>query len=135
MRPHFSGFSLIQTVRSHMSAKLHLAIFFVCCAFGIASMASASFYTDDFDTNTSASWTTNASTGNNAATFSYDYSAVGIPSAPHSVGGSTKGLKLEANYNGRPAAAAFTGLSVSPTGQNFTGNYVLHADVWLNFLG
>lgn len=104
----------------------------------LASQAQAQLlFSDNFDSNTSASWAVNKSTGANAndagsvAAFAFDYSTVGIPSAPRSTGGSTSGLKLQANL----AGGIFSGLSVSPTGQSFAGDYVLSFDMWMNFNG
>ena len=93
---------------------------------------SAPIYSDDFDSGASgANWTTNASTGDNVADFAFDYSTVGIPSAPHSTGGTTIGLKMQSNRNAH--TAGYTGVSVSPTGLGLSGDYELHADVWLNY--
>jgi hypothetical protein len=97
-----------------------------------ASIGSAQLFADNFDTDTSASWTVNKS-GNaagNIATFAWDYSTYGIPTAPNS-GGSTLGLRLQANVTG----GVFSGLSASPIGQSFSGDYELRVDVWMNFLG
>lgn len=100
----------------------------------LGTQAQAQLFSDNFDSNTSSSWTVNASaTGNHPATFAFDYSTVGIPSAPRSTGGSTSGLKLQANLPG--GAAFFGGVSVSPNGQSFTGSYVLSFDMWMNFNG
>jgi hypothetical protein len=55
---------------------------------------------------------------------------VGIPSAPGS-GGTTSGLKLLANLGD----GVFSGLSVSPAGQSFTGNYQVRFQAWQNFNG
>jgi hypothetical protein len=68
--------------------------------------------------------------------FNYDYSTVGIPSAPNSTGGSTTGLKLQANL----FSAALGGFSVSPNGLDIrnlsaTGNYVVKFDHWANTVG
>lgn len=59
---------------------------------------------------------------------------MGIPSAPNSLGGSTRGLKLGANLLGQ-TTPALAGISVSPTGQSFTGDYYLRFDWWHNWLG
>lgn len=97
----------------------------------------ASVFFDDFDMDTSAAWVVNKATGANAndagnrAYFSFDYSAVGIPSAPNSVGHTTLGLKLQANVTG----GIFSGLSVSPAGRSFAGDYVLRFDLWQNYNG
>ena len=92
-------------------------------------------YSDSFDTNTGANYTVNSSGGNNAATFGFDYSSVGIPAAPNS-GGTTSGLKLEANYlNSNDATEIFSGISVSPTGLSVTGDFDVTFDVWQNSIG
>ena len=104
-----------------------------------ARFASAQVvYSEDFDSGATvgSGWNINlpGTAANNAATFGFDYSTVGIPSAPHSVGGSTIGLKLEANFSaGTPTSA--NGLSVSPIGQSFTGDFLMQVDVWQNFNG
>ena len=98
-------------------------------------------YTENFDTDASGRWTflseAPADTGpadayGNEADFFFDYSTIGIPAAPRSAGGTTRGLKMEANV---PGTARFTGGSASPIGQAFTGDYTLRADVWQNFNG
>ncbi len=100
----------------------------------LGTQTQAQLFSDNFESNTSSSWTVNASaTGNHPATFAFDYSTVGIPSAPRSTGGSTSGLKLQANLPG--GAAFFGGVSGSPNGQSFTGSYVLSFDMWMNFNG
>ena len=92
-------------------------------------------YTENFDTDHTANWIVNNNgQGVNAANFFFNYSTVGIPSAPHSTGGSTIGLKLGANLGG-VATASLAGISVSPLGQSFTGNYTLKFDWWHNWLG
>jgi hypothetical protein len=92
-------------------------------------------YVDNFDVDTSANYTINSSGGNNAATFAYDYSAVGIPAAPNS-GGTTSGLKLEANYlNSNDASEVFSGISVSPTGFSVNGDFDVTFDLWQNSIG
>jgi hypothetical protein len=104
---------------------------------GIISFASFSpvatgqiLYSENFDVDHTANWTANSSGGNNAANFFFDYSTIGIPSAP-SAGGTTRGLKLEANYSG----GVFSGISASPNGQSFSGSYTVSFDIWWNFIG
>lgn len=118
-----------------MKYTKHLSAFGIAGAVLVsASNVSAQLFSDDFDSGTSgANWTVNKSgnpTGNNA-NFTFDYSSLGIPSAPNSLGGSTVGLRLEANTTG----GIFSGLSVSPTGQSFLGDYRLRFDMWENFNG
>jgi hypothetical protein len=92
----------------------------------------APVFADNFDTNSAALWTLNrSSVANTRAAFAYDYAGYGIPSAPNSAGGTTKGVKFEANFTGAGVAA----LSISPIGQKFSGNYRLHYDLWINANG
>ena len=65
---------------------------------------------------------------------------MGIPAAPGS--SDTLGLRLRANVPGTAAAPvttrpaqALSGLSVSPTGQNFGTSYQLTFYAWSNFFG
>ena len=114
-------------------------------------------FTDDFDADHTANWTVNQGPtdyndpdgdvggdfSSNQAKFFFDYSTVGIPSAPHSTGGTTRGLKIMANQDGDfdgitpvdPTNSNLTGITVSPTGQGFTGDYKLTFDWWTNFSG
>jgi hypothetical protein len=111
----------------------------LACGAVIAALPMAAdaaiVFNDAFESNTSANYVVHSSGGNNAATFAYDYSAVGIPSAPNS-GGTTSGLKLEANYlNANNATEIFSGLSVSPIGFSVTGNFDVKFDLWQNSIG
>src|SRR4051794_5318924 len=106
--------------------------------------SAAILYSDNFNVDSSGSWTQNKAPTANAATqqatFAYDYSAMGIPPAPGS--GDTLGLRLRANIpivsgnevTTRPAGVT-SGLSVSPTGQNFGANYQATFYAWSNFNG
>lgn len=99
--------------------------------------AIATAFADNFDVDTSAGWSVFYGTTDvtrDQATFAYDYSADGIPAAPRSAGGTTKGLKLEANVINL-GSALFSGLSASPTGQSFTGDFRLRVDWWANYPG
>jgi hypothetical protein len=117
-------------------------LLFVAAAATLASQASSSsaavLFSDDFNVNSSANWTVNvAPTGSTtqSAQFAFDYSAFGIPAAPGS--SDTLGLRLRANVPAdttRPAGVA-SGLSVSPTGQNFGTSYHLSFYAWSNFNG
>lgn len=102
-------------------------------ALGLPALQAQTLFSDDFDANSAAQWTVSTSDAgaDTFATFAYDYSADGIPSAPNSAG-TTRGLKFTAN-NALPAAAA--GLSASPSGQLFTGDYELRFDLWMNANG
>jgi hypothetical protein len=110
-----------------------------------AARGQAVLFSETFDTDPTANWTVNSFIGGttasggsaaNAADFFFDYSTAGIPAAPNSTGGSTRGLKLQANITGTgPTAGLPPGVSVSPTGQSFTGDYSLRFDWWTNFIG
>jgi hypothetical protein len=121
---------------------------FICFAIlGIcASPASAAtLYSANFNLpSDSSGWTVNVAPTANAATqqatFGFDYSTMGIPPAPG--GADTLGLRLRANIpivsgvevTTRPAGVT-SGLSVSPTGQNFGSDYVATFYAWSNFNG
>lgn len=105
----------------------------LACAGQLAQGSAQSLFSDDFDTNTSANWSIYTSQADTAVVFAYDYSADGIPPAPHS-NGTTFGVKFTANMvAGQSPEAA--GLNIVPQGQNFTGDYVLKFDLWLNANG
>src|SRR5688500_5066955 len=100
-------------------------------------------YMEDFDVDHTANWITdNPPIGYNAAItmtkpqdftadIFFDYSTVGIPSAPNSTGGTTRGMKLQADL----FSDALGGGSVSPKDQNFTGDYSVRFDLWTNTVG
>lgn len=93
-----------------------------------ASTPAQTLFSNGLDS--SAGWTINASGANDVALFGFDYSTVGVPPSPNG-GGSTIGLKLQANL----AGGVQSGVSVSPTGQAFTGDYQLRFDLWQNYNG
>jgi hypothetical protein len=106
--------------------------------FSIAAVVAQSSFgqivlNDDFDSNSTANWVVNLGGGNNAANLFFDYSTIGIPSAPNSVGGSTYGAKLSANLG--PTTGFSGGVSISPLGGSFLGDYILTFDMWINFNG
>lgn len=88
-------------------------------------------FEDDFDTNSATRWVTHRSSSDTRVTFHYDYSTMGIPPAPHAVGGSTRGVKFEANLTNAAAAA----INLSPLGQIFPGDFKLRFDLWINANG
>lgn len=99
---------------------------------GVATLTMNGFFTpvfaDDFDTDSSAGWALNRSSTDSRVSFAYNYAGYGIPTAPHSTGGTTKGVKFEANVSLATVAA----LNISPIGQSFSGNYRLRYDLWMN---
>jgi len=92
--------------------------------------ASAALFAEDFNNDHTANWTVNdPGLSDIIADFHYDYSAIGIPAAPN--GSSTFGLKMTCNNSG----GVFSGFSVSPLGQSFTGAYRVSFDMWQNYAG
>jgi len=69
-----------------------------------------------------------------SAVFGFDYSAVtyptNIPSAPNSVGGTTRGLRLSIN---KDATGASSTVQLYPTDYGYEGDFSLTCDVWLNW--
>jgi len=107
-----------------------LIILGVLAATVSAGSTSASLYNENFDVDPTANWTVNdPGLSDVLADFHYDYSAIGVPSAPNGTG--TRGLKLTANNSG----GVFSGFSVSPNGQSFSGNYSVSFDMWQNYVG
>jgi hypothetical protein len=98
----------------------------------VAEQVSAALFTDDFNSLASGANYVAVSTDptSSFATFAYDYSEMGIPSAPNS-GGSTLGVKLDANSVTPNAAEAITLHTVA----SFTGDYRVKFDGWLNVNG
>lgn len=95
-----------------------------------AFVSAAELYSENFDADHSAAWTVNdPGLSDYIADFYYDYSAIGVPAAPN--GSGTRGLKMTCNNSG----GVFSGISVSPTGQSFTGNYTVSFDMWQNYAG
>jgi hypothetical protein len=116
----------------NMNPNPKLALLLVSVATASVSHAQSVLFSENFDTDHSANWTVNSTAGGvNPVNFLFDYSSVGIPSAPNSTGASTLGLKLQANTSG----GVFGGVSVSPVGQSFSGDYELRFDMWMNFNG
>ena len=90
-------------------------------------------FTDDFDLDHTANWAVKFSTNDVFTDFFFDYSTVAIPSAPHSTGSTTRGMKLKAHLG--TYLSTLVGVSVSPLNVGFTGDYRLRFDMWYNFNG
>lgn len=98
-------------------------------AIALATPAMAQPYSENFEIDPTANWTVNNGPSDSAANFFFDYSSVGIPAAPGGVG--TRGMKLQANLSN----GVFSGMSASPNGQSFSGDYTVRFDWWANFNG
>lgn len=113
-------------------------VLFICAAvssaaFSLASTSSAqTLFEDNFDSGLSEfNWMSRLSGADAFADFAFDYSTIGIPAAPHSTGGTTMGMRFLVNQS----AGAFQGISASPIGQSFEGDFKIQFDLWLNFVG
>ncbi len=67
------------------------------------------------------------------AEFHYDYSVLGIPPAPNSAGGTTRGVKFTVNNN--DDVPDTSGVSAYPKGRTFSGDYALRVDMWMGYNG
>ena len=131
------------TVR-HLCFFLAIAVA-ISAAISSSNAPAATLYSANFDSSTDiAGWNVNkaptANAANQGAITGFDYSAFGIPPAPG--GSTTLGMRLRSNVPGGDAAPVTTrpagttsGLSVSPTGQNFGTSYQATFYAWSNFNG
>lgn len=112
----------------------------VVSALPILAVAGAhAQFVDNFDAGTSAAnWTQVSANADVDVNYAYDYSTYPgganqflIPSAPNSIGGTTIGTRLSVNN----ALAARTAVNLFPTGFNFSGDYRLQFDMWMNYNG
>ncbi|MEY2408745.1 MAG: hypothetical protein QOF48_1415 [Verrucomicrobiota bacterium] len=96
--------------------------------------AACVLYSDDFESDSSANWILRFGANNGVrdggATFSFDYSSLMIPSAPHSIGGTTRGVQLQVNKDATGSSAA---VNIYPASGSFHGNYAVRADMFLSF--
>ncbi len=130
--------NLTQThLRYHNARALSLALAAAASlTLAGAARAQTQVYSENFeiDHSNDGTWVTNTVGGYNPVNVYFDYSTVGIPPAPHSAGGTTHGLKLQANLD--PVVQIFpSGSSMSPSGFSITENFEMHWDWWLNFNG
>ena len=90
-------------------------------------------FSDNFNTDTSTSWRANvADPADGFVEFAWDYGTLaGIPPAPATTDGTTKGLRMRCGN----VFPQISGLSVSPLNGNFTGDYRLKFDLWINYNG
>jgi hypothetical protein len=92
--------------------------------------AGTVLFSDNFDLDSSAQWQVNAADPSDCfVDFAWNYSDAGIPLAPG--GGTAKGLRMRCGNT----ILQIDGLSVSPIGGNFTNNYRLRFDLWINYNG
>jgi hypothetical protein len=125
----------------HLCSLICLAILGFC-----ASTASAAIlYSDDFNSNTSASYNTFITAGatgaSGDATFAYDYGAapgsggLSMPVAPHTTDSTTLGLRVRTD-NLQSSVGTVVGATVVATKTlSLPASYKLQVDVWDNYIG
>ena len=103
------------------------------CLLASQSASAAVVLSDNFNSGASSANYTVVSTDLTSSfpTFAYDYSAMGIPSAPSSGDSSTLGVKLDANFSAPNAAEGVTLF----TNASLSGDYTVKFDAWLNVNG
>ena len=102
--------------------------------------ASAQIFTDDFDdTMGEDRWSTPFFSSelvppvfDGNVNYQFDYSTLGIPAAPHTVGGTTVGLGLQSNITDQPVDEG-EALGVSPLIGSLPADYVITADVFMYY--
>ena len=96
--------------------------------------SAATVFSDDFSSvaGSSPNYTVVTSDATSSfPTYAYDYSAMGIPSAPNTTDGSRLGLKLDANLSAPGAAESLTLHTVN----SYAGDYSVKFDAWINVNG
>ena len=117
----------------------------VCCAATLlpSALNAQVIYSDDFHNPLDAAnynvFITAGATGPSSdATFYYDYSALGIPSAPNTTDGSTRGLRLRVDNLQSSVGTVVGAVEVATTSvslPSLPSQYVISADVWGNYIG
>ncbi len=117
--------------------KQHLILGLVGTVLGLPVIAQPVLFSDNFDSDTAAHWDvlngSNSGVPDFTAEFHYDYSRLGIPPAPNSVGGTTRGVKFTVNNNDEIADTA--AVNAYPKGRSFSGDYALRVDMWMGYNG
>lgn len=104
---------------------------------GDASTAvGQALFFDDFNTDSSGNYSIVSTSDDVETNFAFDYSTLGIPSAPHTPDGSTLGLQMKANIedpdgDGTDVREALT----LHTNQQFSGSIMVRFDMWMNANG
>jgi hypothetical protein len=121
----------------HTAMRMRLTATLAAGSLACNAMAQTLIYSENFDTDHSSdgTWVANVTAvGYNPVNLFFDYSSVGIPPAPNSTNGTTRGLKLQANLD--PAVQAFpAGANASPAGFSIAQNFEMRWDWWLNYNG
>jgi hypothetical protein len=116
-----------------MSARTTSLPLFLSLGAITAAVAGAQtpFITDDFETDTSANYTiVDDGAPNGTQMFAFDYGAAGIPTAPRSAPGTSKGLRLTAN----DSIGAVDGWSLFHNTTVSDPHYRLIVDAYMNYI-
>ena len=118
--------------------RLVFVLMLLCFCLGPVACATAGepsvWFSDDFDNGDSVdNWLVLSAGGDYTADFAFDYSTRGIPTAPHSSGGTTIGLQLTVNNN--DAVGMQDAVSVYPIEVELRHSRVLKFDMWMNYNG
>ncbi len=111
--------------------KLFSSLLTIALVAGGAGSALAGILADDFEVDSSASYTVvNDGAPDGTVTFAFDYIAAGIPLAPNSVAGDRGGLRFTAN-DAVGAADAFTAFHNTAV----NGSFEMFVDVYMGVTG
>jgi len=98
----------------------------ICGLIALAPAAALASELFSSDMDTGAGWTIRDQ-ADTAYTWGWDFTTMGIPASP---GGSTTGLKMEANLSASSPAYIW-----AVTDQTFSGQYTVEFDFWINSIG
>jgi hypothetical protein len=107
----------------------------------IPAISSAQLlYSDNFNSAADAAnynvFITAGATGPSSdATFAYDYSALGIPAAPHTTDSTTLGLRLRTDNLQSSVGTIVGAVEVATKGLSLPSQYVVSVDLWGNYIG
>ncbi len=122
-----------------MNSK-NIAIAIAVAALSKTTSNAQTVYSDSFSSAGDAAnyntFVTAGSTGPSSdATFGYDYSALGIPSAPNTTDGSTLGLRLRVDNLQTSVSTTVGAVEVVTKNLTLPSQYVFSVDVWGNYIG
>lgn len=116
-------------MKNNPSPKLALLLASVAAT---SAVQAQTLFSDNFETDTSANYTVvNDGTLDGTVLFGFDYVAAGIPLAPNSTAGNTKGLRITSN----DSAGAVDALTVFHNTAVTAPAYKMSVDVFMSFSG
>lgn len=120
--------------------KLYIVTAFCSAAVFPTILSAQTLYSDDFNSaadaaNYNINITAGATGPSSDATFGYDYSALGIPAAPHTLDSTTLGLRLRVDNLQSSVGTVVGAVEVATKTLSLPSLYVVTADVWGNYIG